>query len=107
LCLLVAMQAAPGCRKPDSILLIEVSSAMTIRPVQLAVNITAGLDSRRLMIPQVPGGQLSLPTSFTVELDRSRGGPLTVSIDALDELESIVACGTTVQQHLQVGGQTM
>jgi hypothetical protein len=97
-----------ACQKPDSILLVEVASTLSIQPSQLMVVVSAGLDSESLSVPPqpVPGG-MKLPTSFTVELDRSRTMPLQVSITALDAASSILACGTTVQDHFQVGGQTV
>jgi hypothetical protein len=103
-----AALAAPGaCRKPDSILLVEVAGLTPLSPMQFGVTVTVGLDSRRLMIPPNPGSVIALPTSFSVEVDPSRVGPVTVSVDALDDSSSIIGCGTTVQQHIQVGGQTV
>jgi hypothetical protein len=108
--LVLGLVFAPSfaCQKPDSILLVEVASTLSIQPSQLMVVVSAGLDSESLSVPPqpVPGG-MKLPTSFTVELDRSRTMPLQVSITALDASSSILACGTTVQEHFQVGGQTV
>jgi len=101
-----ALLIAVGCRKPDSILLVEVASTLSIMPSQLAVTVSAGLDSKRFDVPPLPGS-IQLPASFTIELDRSRGGPLTISIDALDQGSSVVACGTTSQDHYEIGGQTV
>jgi hypothetical protein len=108
--LVLGLVFAPSfaCQKPDSILLVEVASTLSIQPSQLMVVVSAGLDSESLSVPPqpVPGG-MKLPTSFTVELNRSRTMPLQVSITALDASSSILACGTTVQEHFQVGGQTV
>jgi hypothetical protein len=98
--------AAASCQKPDSILLVEVASVPPIEVAQLQVVISAGLDSTSLNVPPVPGS-VTLPTNFTVELDRSRGMPVQVAITALDGSGSMIACGTTVQDHYEVGGQTV
>ena len=47
---------------------------------------------------------ISLPTSFTVELDRSITGPVTIAIDALDDGGYVLASGTTTQTHINTGG---
>jgi len=98
---------AAGCQRPNSILLIEVASAGDIHPTWFRVTITASLDSRALVVPPDAGAPLTLPISFTVELDRSHIAPVTVAIEAFDDTQSIVGCGSTVQRHIEVGGQTV
>ena len=68
----------------DSILLVEVAGDLTLMPAQLSVAVTAGgIDHEPFLVPPAPTA-ISLPTSFTVELDRSITGPVTIAIDALD-----------------------
>src|SRR5882724_10270300 len=109
LCGLVGLLLASGACKPsDSILLVEVAGAATLMPFQFSVTVTAGLDARNFLVPLAPpaaGQPISLPASFTIALDRSRTGPITVSIDALDASGSPIGFGTTMMQHIQIGGQ--
>src|SRR4051812_45878753 len=95
--------AVPGaCRRPDSVLLIEVAGPVGVQPVQFRVIVTTGAESRVLDVPMDPTDPLTLPVSFSVELDRSRTGPVTVSIEAFDAGRSMIGCGNTVQQHIEI-----
>jgi hypothetical protein len=58
------------------------------------------------MVPPAPT-TISLPTSFSVELDRSITGPVTIAIDALDEGGYVLASGTTTQTLINTGGETI
>ena len=109
LLLLAAALAAGGaaCRRPDSILLIEVATIVELHPTQFRVTVTSGLQSRALVVPPDAGAPMTLPISFTVELDRSRTAPVTVAIEAFDDQQSIIGCGTTVQRHIEIGGETV
>ncbi len=98
--------AAVACQRDDSILLVEVAGDLTLMPVQLSVTVTADARSRSFLIPPERGA-ISLPSSFTVELDRSITGPVTIAIDALDGYDTVVASGTTTQTHIIPGGQTI
>lgn len=98
--------AAVACQRDDSLLLVEVSGDLTLMPAQLTVTVTAGGISRVLSVPPSPG-TFSLPTSFSVELDRSITGPVTITIDALDGGGTIVASGASTQTHINTGGQTI
>jgi hypothetical protein len=98
--------AAAGCQRDDSILLVEVAGDLALMPSQLAVTVFAGGQSRVLRVPPTPT-TISLPTSFTVELDRSITGPVTIAIDALDGNGYVVASGATTQTHINSGGQTI
>jgi hypothetical protein len=103
---IIGVLAAVACQRDDSILLVEVAGDLTLVPAQLSVTVTADGRSRALLVPPDPGA-ISLPTSFTVELDRSITGPVTIAIDALDEFGTVVASGTTTQTHIIPGGQTI
>jgi hypothetical protein len=99
-----------SCAKQETVLLIEVAGPASITPSQLDVTVTAGLDTRAFMVPPTPepaGSEITLPASFTISLDSSRMGPITVSIDALDVDQSPVGYGTTMMQHIVIGGQTV
>lgn len=98
--------AAAACQRDDSILLVEVSGDLTLVPYQLSVTVTAEGDSHLLSVPRAPT-YVYLPTSFTVELDRSITGAVTIAIDALDGNGYVVASGTTTQSHINAGGQTI
>ena len=98
--------AAAACQRDDSILLVEVAGDLTLMPVQLSVTVTAAGTYRAFLVPPTPT-TISLPTSFTVELDRSITGPVTIAIDAFDGGGYIVASGATTQTHISPGGQTI
>jgi hypothetical protein len=104
--LAVGAVAAGGCQRDDSILLVEVAGDLALMPSQLSVTVWAGGRSRGLMVPRSPT-TIYLPTSFTVELDRSITGPVTIAIDALDGNGYSVASGGTTQTHINSGGQTI
>jgi len=98
--------AAFACQRDDSILLVEVAGDLTIMPAQLSVTVSADSRSRMLLVPP-DFTAISLPTSFTVELDRSITGPVTIAIDAIADNGTILASGTTTQTHIIPGGQTI
>jgi hypothetical protein len=98
--------ATAACQRDDSILLVEVSGDLTLVPSQLSVTVTAEGVSHTLSVPSPPT-YISLPTSFTVELDRSITGTVTIAIDALDGNGYVVASGTTTQTHINAGGETI
>ena len=96
-----------ACEQGGSILLVEVAGDLTLMPAQLSVAVTAGgIDHEPFLAPPTPT-VISLPTSFTVELDRSITGAVTIAIDALDGYGFVVASGTTTQSHIASGGQTV
>jgi hypothetical protein len=104
--LAVGVVAAAGCQRDDSILLVEVAGDLTLIPAQLSVTVAAGGKARVLLVPPTPT-TIYLPTSFTVELDRSITGPVTIAVDALDGNGYSVASGGTTQTHINSGGQTV
>jgi len=107
LLVLAGVTAIHACHSGNSILLVEVSGDLSLMPQQLAVTVTAGGRTKApLLIPPVPT-PISLPTSFTIELDGSITGPVTIAIDALDGNGSVMASGTTTQTHINIGGQTL
>jgi hypothetical protein len=105
----VVMAAAltvAGCHQADSVLLVEVSGDVTWPVAQLSANVTIGTTTRMLLVPETPTS-ISLPTSFTVALSREVTGPVVVAIDALDDAGGLLASGQTVQQHIDVGEDTV
>jgi hypothetical protein len=106
LVLVTAVAALTACQRDDSVLLVEVSGDLTLMPTQLSVTVTAAGRSRTFAVPPAPT-TISLPTSFTVELDRSITGPVTIAIDALDTGGNVVASGATTQIYINAGGQTI
>jgi hypothetical protein len=112
--LLGLLLAPTGCKQSDSILVIYVAGPRSDEfvPVQLRVNVTAGSDgdTRSFLIPPVVAADpdtINLPASFTLALDRSHMGPIIVSIDALAANHQTVGSGTTMEDHIQIGGQTL
>ena len=96
-----------ACHYDDSILLVEVAGDLTLTPAQLVVTVTAGgVTYPALRVPPSLT-TIYLPTSFTVELDRSITGPVRITIDALDVYGYVVASGVTTQRHIATGGQTI
>jgi hypothetical protein len=107
LLVLAGVTAIYACQSGSSILLVEVSGDLSLMPQQLSVTVTAGGRTKApLVIPPAPT-PISLPTSFTIELDGSITGPVTIAIDALDGNGSVMASGTTTQTHITIGGQTL
>jgi hypothetical protein len=100
------LAATAGCQRDDSVLLVEVAGDVTLALSQLAVTVTAGTTARGFLIPPSPT-EFSFPTSFTVELDRSITGPVTIAIDAFDGNGYIVGSGSTTQTYINAGGQTI
>jgi hypothetical protein len=104
-----------GCTKPSTVLLVEVEGPTYVRPNQLRVTVTAGIDARVIMVPAVPledGHQMQFPTSFTISLDQSYAAPIGIRIDALDKnVDGVQApidySGMTTYQHVEIGGQTV
>ena len=104
--LAVGVLAAAACQRDDSILLVEVAGDLALMPSQLSVTVAAGGKARVILVPPSPT-TIYLPTSFTVELDRSITGPVAIAIDALDGNGYSVASGGTTQTHINSGGQTI
>jgi hypothetical protein len=99
--------ALAACQQADSILLVEGGGGLTLMPAQLSVTMTAGGQTHPpMLVPPAPTS-ISLPTSFTVELDRSITGPVTIAIEALDGSGSIMASGSATQTYINTGGQTI
>jgi hypothetical protein len=109
LALLALGFVAGACKQSDSILLVYVYDANgpPIMATKLEVTVTAGFVGHAITVqPPTPGDVIMLPASFTISLDRSYMGPIEIDIDAKDAIGSIVGFGSTMMQHIQIGGQT-
>jgi len=96
-----------GCQQADSILLVEVGGDQTLTLGQLQVTVTAdGQMHAPILVPPSPT-TITLPTSFTIELDRSINGPVTVAIQGWDNLSVTVALGSSTQTYINTGGTTI
>jgi hypothetical protein len=102
-----ASTAFLACHRSDSILLVEVAGDLTLHPATLQVTVTAGSDTRSLQIPPTAGAAIDLPASFSLELGPSLTGPISISIEADDAAGSVIGRGSTTQQDIDVGGQTI
>ena len=107
LLVLAGVTAILACQSGNSILLVEVSGDLSVMPQQLSVTVTAGGRTKAPFLVPPTQTPISLPTSFTIELDGSITGPVTIAIDALDGTGSVMASGSTTQTHITIGGQTL
>jgi hypothetical protein len=105
--LLALLLSLAACSRPDSILLVEVAGSETLAPTQFNVVVVAGLDMRAFKVPSQPVAPLSLPTSFSIELDHAVTAPVTVQVEAFGSAGESLGSGTTVQEHIAIGGQTI
>ena len=103
---LAAAIAAPACHRADSILLVEVAGDETLPVAQLEVTMTVENQTRMLAVPPSPT-TITLPASFSVELDNSLNGPVSVHVDAFDSGGGLLGSGDTTQDHINVGAQTI
>jgi hypothetical protein len=103
---LAALVFSPACQRDDSFLLVEVAGDLMLAPVQMRVTVIVGQRSTTLSVPPEPAA-ISLPTSFTVELDRSITGPVIVYVEAFDAVGTLIALGETTQTHINTGGETI
>ena len=101
-----AALALPGCHRADSILLVEVAGDETLMVAQFQVTLTVEGQPRMLTIPPSPG-TITLPASFSVDLDESLMGPVSIHVDAFDGGGGLLGSGDTTQDHINVGGQTI
>jgi hypothetical protein len=101
-----AVLASPACHRADSILLVEVGGDQTLMVAQLQVTITVENQTRMLTVPPSPT-TITLPASFSVELDDSLMGPVSIHVDAFDSGGGLLGSGDTTQDHINVGAETI
>jgi hypothetical protein len=102
-----ASTALAACHRADSILLVEVAGDLTLHPAALQVMVTAGMQARSFEVSPPAGRTIALPASFSVELDPSLTGPAVVTVEGTDASGFVIAEGTTTQENIDVGGQTI
>lgn len=103
---LVVAASLSACHRADSLLLIEVGGDLRFQPWQFQVTISAGGLTKTIIVPPTPQ-PITLPASFTVQLDRKVTGPVIVTVDAFDEAGAYVGTGRTQQEHIQPGEDTI
>jgi hypothetical protein len=111
--LLLALALAAGaCKQNDSILFVTVYGPIELAPNQLSVNVSVGDGTtHNILVAHMPPTEaIALPASFTIALSSSLTAPITISINANnvnpDGSFSTVGFGTTMMQHIHIGGQT-
>src|SRR5882672_12120352 len=85
----LALWLAPaGCKQSDTVLLVEVYGDAALVPFQFNVFVSTGIagETRAIRVPETldPAGSFPLPQSFTISMDRSRSGPILISVSAYD-----------------------
>jgi hypothetical protein len=101
--------ATVACKQSDSVLFVTVYGQRFQNVITLNINVGAGTPNVTKFFPvsmSTPGEPISWPASFTISLDRSVSGPITISVDAVDAGGTTIASGTTTMQHIEIGGQT-
>jgi hypothetical protein len=94
---------AGGCSDTKTVVFVNVTGDATGISQLKVVLATAGL-STTFFIPSPPPKELfSLPTNFTVEMDPSRQGDLTVDIEAQDAAGQKLASGSGILTNINVG----
>jgi hypothetical protein len=91
-----------------SVLLVEVAGDLRLMPAQfyVTVDVTKRPPAKAFTIPPTPTA-ISLPASFSIELDRSVIGPVVVDVQAFDANTMWIAEGRTRQDHIKVGDDTI
>src|SRR3954470_3789073 len=94
-----------GCSPSDTVVLANVESTVPLVGIhRLHVTLKVGGKTRILDIPQQPV-PITLPTSFTVQLGRSLGGRLDVTVEARDGAGAALASGSRAIADLTQGQQ--
>jgi hypothetical protein len=102
-----ASTAFAACHRGDSILLVEVAGNLSLAPTSLNVTVQPSQAAyRTFVIAPKDGAAITLPASLSVEMAPTLTGPITVEVDAI-EGGYVIASGTTSQQEINVGGQTI
>ena len=99
----VILALAAACQRADSTLLIEVTSNVALTPASLQATVWA---DTRVWGGSASGDPIGLPTGLEVVVPRDVVGPVTVTVDAYDGYQELLATGTSVQAHIDAGGDT-
>ena len=106
-CLLLLGGLVQSCSKPNSVLLVNVvddSGALTA-VTQLKVRVLVGTAVSQFSVPTAPGGPITFPTSFTVEINRSNSGAVNVNVMAMSGSKTV--SGTANLGMLDVGKENV
>jgi hypothetical protein len=101
--------ASGGCRRPNSYLLVEVAGDLRLVPEQFQVAVDCYNPRRSQKVFNIPPDPwpITLPASFSIELDRDVIGPVIVYVSALDGSGGFLGAGQTRQEHIKVGDDTI
>jgi hypothetical protein len=99
--ILAVVAVAPSCADPDSVVLVQVVGSVS-GIYRLRSVVSVGGETRSFDVPQAPRS-IPLPTSYTIQIDRSMSGPLDVQVTALDAGEQELASGAASLPALLVG----
>jgi len=91
-----------SCSNPKTIVFVKVQGTTT-GIFQLAVKVRAGMLSTEIFVPGTPDQPITLPTDFTIEMDRSRQGVLNLVINARDQANVVIATGSASLSTIVVG----
>jgi Ni,Fe-hydrogenase III small subunit len=91
-----------SCSNPKTIVFVQVQGTTT-GIFQLAVKVRAGLLSTEIFVPGTPDQPITLPTDFTIEMDRSRRGALNLVVNARDQAKVVIATGSASLPAIVVG----
>jgi hypothetical protein len=107
--LLGTLLVPTACKESDTILVVEISGPRRedFTPWRFNATVTPGATAPKAFSIPDPPRRMLLPQSFSLALDHSQTGPVTVSIVAYSEQGFEIGYGTTVQKHIVVGGQTV
>ena len=90
-----------GCSHADTVVQVQVQGGTTgIQHLEAMLTIAG--QTRVFMVPAQPRS-IALPTSFTVQIDRSVQGQLDVGVVAFDGSNGIIGHGTTSLPALSIG----
>jgi len=106
-CLLLLGGLVQSCSKPNTVLLVNVldDSGTLTAVTQLKVRVLVGTAVSQFSVPTAPGGPITFPTSFTVEIDRSNSGAVNVSVMAMSGSKTV--SGTANLGMLDVGKENV
>lgn len=91
-----------SCSNSKTVVLVKVEGTVT-GVYELHVKVTAGALTTSIFVKSPTGGEIDLPSDFTLEMDRSRQGALDMTIDARDKDKVVLATGSAGLAAIVVG----
>jgi hypothetical protein len=98
---LAAATLLTGCSTAQTVVVVSVSGQVE-GITQLVVKLSAGGLATTIYVPEMPA-PITLPTDFTIEMDRSRTGELIIDINANNSDAQKVASGSASIADVVVG----